>query len=192
MTRDLGGTATTTEFTDAICRETRARGAGTSVTDRTLDDVATRCSSARRSRAVCGRSRRQPDRGAPHASRRIWTSCTRHSATSLYRLLQHPLYPIFRKITTHRGESGDRHRRAVKAGRVIYVSNHKSHTDYLVELDRPRRPRDPAAAHRGRDQPVRRPARTDPPPRDRGDPDPARHQRPGLPDHAEGVRRPRC
>ncbi len=51
----------------------------------------------------------------------------------LYRLLQHPLYPIFRKITTT-VENPDIPRRAVKAGRVIYVSNHKSHTDYLVEL----------------------------------------------------------
>jgi glycerol-3-phosphate O-acyltransferase len=50
----------------------------------------------------------------------------------IYRALKHPLYPILRKI--------DRHvagieivRRAVAGGRVMYASNHRSHTDYLVE-----------------------------------------------------------
>jgi glycerol-3-phosphate O-acyltransferase len=51
---------------------------------------------------------------------------------SFYRALKHPLYPILRKI--ERREEGIEHARAAaKAGRVIYVSNHKSHTDYLVE-----------------------------------------------------------
>lgn len=50
-----------------------------------------------------------------------------------YRALQHPLYPIFRKITRI-VEHPDIPRRAAGNGRVIYVSNHKSHTDYLVEL----------------------------------------------------------
>jgi glycerol-3-phosphate O-acyltransferase len=52
---------------------------------------------------------------------------------SFYRALKHPLYPILRKI-----ERIPEHisvaRSAVRAGRVIYASNHKSHTDYLVEL----------------------------------------------------------
>jgi glycerol-3-phosphate O-acyltransferase len=51
----------------------------------------------------------------------------------LYRALQHPLYPIFRKITRI-VEHPEIPRKAVKGGRVVYVSNHKSHTDYLVEL----------------------------------------------------------
>jgi glycerol-3-phosphate O-acyltransferase len=51
----------------------------------------------------------------------------------LYRALQHPLYPIFRKITRI-VEHPEIPKRAVADGRVIYVSNHKSHTDYLVEL----------------------------------------------------------
>jgi glycerol-3-phosphate O-acyltransferase len=51
---------------------------------------------------------------------------------SFYRALKHPLYPILRKI--ERIEEGiDRVRAATSAARVIYVSNHKSHTDYLVE-----------------------------------------------------------
>jgi glycerol-3-phosphate O-acyltransferase len=52
---------------------------------------------------------------------------------SIYRALKHPLYPILRKI-----ERIPEHisvvRAATRAGRVIYASNHKSHTDYLVEL----------------------------------------------------------
>ena len=50
----------------------------------------------------------------------------------IYRALKHPLYPILRKI-----ERVDEHvaiaQRATRSGRVIYVSNHKSHLDYLVE-----------------------------------------------------------
>jgi glycerol-3-phosphate O-acyltransferase len=50
----------------------------------------------------------------------------------IYRALKHPLYPILRKI-----ERIDEHveiaQRAAKSGRVIYISNHKSHLDYLVE-----------------------------------------------------------
>jgi glycerol-3-phosphate O-acyltransferase len=50
----------------------------------------------------------------------------------IYRALKHPLYPILRKI-----ERVDEHvdvaRLATAAGRAIYISNHKSHLDYLVE-----------------------------------------------------------
>jgi glycerol-3-phosphate O-acyltransferase len=50
----------------------------------------------------------------------------------IYRALKHPLYPILRKV-----ERVDEHvsipQQATRAGRVIYVSNHKSHLDYLVE-----------------------------------------------------------
>ena len=50
----------------------------------------------------------------------------------MYRALQHPLYPILRKIA--RVEEGiETVQAATRAGRVIYASNHKSHTDYLVE-----------------------------------------------------------
>jgi glycerol-3-phosphate O-acyltransferase len=50
----------------------------------------------------------------------------------IYRALQHPLYPILRKIERipeqiHHVES------AVHTHRIVYASNHKSHTDYLVE-----------------------------------------------------------
>jgi glycerol-3-phosphate O-acyltransferase len=49
-----------------------------------------------------------------------------------YRALKHPLYPILRKID-RRVEHLDIVEAATRAGRVIYASNHKSHTDYLVE-----------------------------------------------------------
>ena len=50
----------------------------------------------------------------------------------LYRALRHPIYPILRKIDRH-VEHIDRAVAATAAGRVIYASDHKSHTDYLLE-----------------------------------------------------------
>jgi glycerol-3-phosphate O-acyltransferase len=50
----------------------------------------------------------------------------------LYRALEYPLYPILRKIDRV-GENVGVAREAARAGRVVYASNHKSHTDYLVE-----------------------------------------------------------
>ena len=50
----------------------------------------------------------------------------------IYRSLKHPLYPILRKVERHH-ENLDIVRRTTEAGRVIYISNHKSHLDYLVE-----------------------------------------------------------
>lgn len=51
---------------------------------------------------------------------------------SMYRALKHPLYPILRKIERH-PENVEIPKAATRAGRVLYASNHKSHTDYLVE-----------------------------------------------------------
>ena len=50
----------------------------------------------------------------------------------IYRALKHPLYPILRKIDRLH-EHVEIAQRATRAGRVIYISNHKSHLDYLVE-----------------------------------------------------------
>src|ERR1700674_5561402 len=50
----------------------------------------------------------------------------------IYRALQHPLYPILRKID-RRHENLHHVVSAVRGHRVVYASNHKSHTDYLVE-----------------------------------------------------------
>jgi glycerol-3-phosphate O-acyltransferase len=52
---------------------------------------------------------------------------------SMYRALKHPLYPILRKIERI-PEHVDIPTAATRAGRVVYISNHKSHMDYLVEL----------------------------------------------------------
>ena len=52
---------------------------------------------------------------------------------SLYKSLKHPLYPILRKMERI-PEHVEAARAAARSGRVIYASNHKSHTDYLVEL----------------------------------------------------------
>jgi glycerol-3-phosphate O-acyltransferase len=50
----------------------------------------------------------------------------------IYRALKHPLYPILRKVERIE-EHVDIAQQATRAGRVIYVSSHKSHLDYLVE-----------------------------------------------------------
>jgi glycerol-3-phosphate O-acyltransferase len=52
---------------------------------------------------------------------------------SVYRVLKHPLYPILRKIRRH-PEHVELAQAATAANRVVYVSNHKSHIDYLIEL----------------------------------------------------------
>jgi glycerol-3-phosphate O-acyltransferase len=49
-----------------------------------------------------------------------------------YRALQHPLYPILRKIE-RKHENLHYVINAVRSHRIVYASNHKSHTDYLVE-----------------------------------------------------------
>ncbi len=50
----------------------------------------------------------------------------------IYRALKHPLYPILRKIDRI-DENVDIAKQATRAGRVVYISDHKSHLDYLVE-----------------------------------------------------------
>src|SRR4029077_19396232 len=49
-----------------------------------------------------------------------------------YRALQHPLYPILRKIE-RKHEHLKHVKTAVRSHRIVYASNHKSHTDSLVE-----------------------------------------------------------
>ena len=50
----------------------------------------------------------------------------------IYRALQHPLYPILRKIE-RKPENVHHVLNATRSHRIVYASNHKSHTDYLVE-----------------------------------------------------------
>ncbi len=51
---------------------------------------------------------------------------------SIYKALKHPLYPILRKIERI-GEQVHHVKSAARGGRIVYASNHRSHTDYLVE-----------------------------------------------------------
>ena len=51
---------------------------------------------------------------------------------AIYRALQHPLYPILRKIE-RRHENLHHVVGAARSHRIVYASNHKSHCDYLVE-----------------------------------------------------------
>jgi glycerol-3-phosphate O-acyltransferase len=50
----------------------------------------------------------------------------------MYRALQHPLYPILRKIEKVPEQAANA-LDATRRHRVVYASNHKSHIDYLVE-----------------------------------------------------------
>src|SRR6266496_4270165 len=50
----------------------------------------------------------------------------------IYRALQHPLYPLLRKIE-RKPENLHHVISAAPSHRIVYASNHKSHTDYLVE-----------------------------------------------------------
>jgi len=49
-----------------------------------------------------------------------------------YRALEYPLFPILRKIE-RLSEHIDRVIEAARTQRIVYASNHRSHTDYLVE-----------------------------------------------------------
>src|SRR5471030_3035330 len=49
-----------------------------------------------------------------------------------YRALQHPLYPILRKIE-RKHENLHYVSAAARTSRIVYISNHKSHIDYLAQ-----------------------------------------------------------
>src|SRR5499425_3001234 len=77
----------------------------------------------------------QDSHGGHAARERIHTYLEELRTTqrySIYRALKHPLYPILRKIERI-GENVEVVKAATRAGRVVYASNHRSHTDYLVE-----------------------------------------------------------
>jgi glycerol-3-phosphate O-acyltransferase len=70
-----------------------------------------------------------------HARERIYGYLDELRTTQrypIYRALQHPLYPILRKIERI-AENLHHVVAAVRDHRVVYASNHKSHIDYLVE-----------------------------------------------------------
>ncbi|HEY3093073.1 MAG TPA: 1-acyl-sn-glycerol-3-phosphate acyltransferase [Vicinamibacterales bacterium] len=77
----------------------------------------------------------QDDASSRHTRERIHAYLEELRTTqrySIYRALKHPLYPILRKIERI-GENVEVVKAATRAGRVVYASNHKSHTDYLAE-----------------------------------------------------------
>ncbi|HET9194459.1 MAG TPA: 1-acyl-sn-glycerol-3-phosphate acyltransferase [Vicinamibacterales bacterium] len=51
---------------------------------------------------------------------------------SMYRALKHPVYLLLRNVERI-GENIEAAMAATRGGRVVYVSNHRSHFDYLVE-----------------------------------------------------------
>jgi 1-acyl-sn-glycerol-3-phosphate acyltransferase len=51
---------------------------------------------------------------------------------SMYRALKHPVYLLLRNVERV-GENIEAAMAATRSGRVVYVSNHRSHFDYLVE-----------------------------------------------------------
>jgi len=72
---------------------------------------------------------------APEANERVLGYIEELCTTQryfLYHLLRHPLYPILRKIKRS-VEHIDTLMATIQTSRVIYASNHRSHTDYLVE-----------------------------------------------------------
>jgi glycerol-3-phosphate O-acyltransferase len=79
--------------------------------------------------------RRETGGADPDARRRIEDYLDELRTTQrhrFYRALQHPLYPILRKvkrITEHIEYAHE----ATRDGHVVYVSNHKSHLDWVVE-----------------------------------------------------------
>jgi glycerol-3-phosphate O-acyltransferase len=75
------------------------------------------------------------DRGGVDGRERVFAYLEELRTTQryqFYRALKHPLYPILRKIERHDENIGIVEA-ATRTGRVIYASNHRSHTDYLVE-----------------------------------------------------------
>ena len=72
---------------------------------------------------------------APEAKERVHAYLDELHTTQryfLYHALRHPLYPILRKIKRV-VEHIDKLEATIQTSRVIYASNHRSHTDYLVE-----------------------------------------------------------
>jgi glycerol-3-phosphate O-acyltransferase len=75
------------------------------------------------------------DGKTPTARERVETYLDEMRTTqrhAIYKALRHPLYPILRKVDRH-AEGIEHVRAATAAGRVVYISNHKSHLDYILE-----------------------------------------------------------
>ena len=149
-TRDLGGTARTTEFTDAVCRavESQACDLTQHLGRESVQLISPRpaifrpCSSmtsprqcwrVRTSRGICAGG---TGTSGAEARERIHGYLDELRTTQrypIYRALKHPLYPILRKIERIARARRASPRRPPARAASIYISNHKSHLDYLVE-----------------------------------------------------------
>ena len=121
------------------------------------------------------------------ASTAISTSCGRRSGTrSTARSSIRSTRSSARSSASARTSRSSRP--PTRAGRVVYASNHRSHTDYLVEPlvldDNGIRPPIIAAGINLFGGPARAAASS----RHRRDADPPQHEGSGVPDHAEGLR----
>ena len=135
VTPDLGGSATTTSFADAICRELNlgdtvrlSRTSHSMPPDTIAEAVLAREDVARFLEGSHGLT-------SAAARTKVLAYLDELQTTQryeLYRALEYPLYPILRKIERV-GENQQLAVDAVKKGRVVYASNHRSHIDYLVE-----------------------------------------------------------
>ena len=75
------------------------------------------------------------DSSASEARERVYAYLDELRTTQrygMYRALQHPFYPILRKIERI-GENIAQPQTASRDHRIVYISNHKSHIDYLVQ-----------------------------------------------------------
>ena len=188
-TRDLGGTREHHRITpSAICRRLAGVTGWYSRVVPMLDEITEAVLSREEIARYLEGSHGESGRAARERIEGYLEELRTTQRYSIYRALKHPLYPILRKIERigehiERVQGGDARRAASSTRRTTEPHRLPGRAAGA------RRQRHPPADHRRRHQPVRRAARPAAPPRHRRDPDPAQHQGPGLPDHAEGVRR---
>ena len=90
------------------------------------------CSPGKRSRGTCRAATARAVEPRASGSKPTSTSSRRRSDTPSIARSNIPLYPILRKVERI-GEHFEAVKAATRGGRVVYASNHRSHTDYLVE-----------------------------------------------------------
>jgi isocitrate dehydrogenase (NAD+) len=132
LTRDLGGTATTLAFTDAVCREDRSRALNLEPCG--IDAGRDHPGHPRAGgRWTLPQGRPRPDRAAgARAHLCVPRRAADDAALSDLPRAQAPALPDPAQGGAP-AEGIDIVRRATAEGRVMYISNHKSHLDYLVE-----------------------------------------------------------
>ena len=144
-TRDLGGTASTTEFADAVARNSRAlalKVAGKSeplstsaraIVERFMLDEIAQAVLAREEVLEVPARRLWRARASARAHLRYLDELrtTQRHASSIARCSIRSIRFSARSSASTRTSTTSI--AAVRAHRIVYASNHKSHTDYLVE-----------------------------------------------------------